>query len=153
MADWNEAGIVYQSAPGLQITDDGPDVENQLLAFDYLKPFYRDPDWQPNGGKIVFQSKEGSHWEIWTVDPDGTGMTALTRPVTTLVDELPSNVAPMWSPDGTQIAFLSNRGDDHEAGPWQLWIMNADGSDQRPLALNLTFEYSHGGEQMVSWAR
>ncbi len=153
MADWNEAGIVYQSAAGLQITDDAPDAENQLLAFDYLKPFYRDPDWQPNGGKIVFQSKEGSHWEIWTVNPDGTGMTALTRPVTTLVDELPSNVAPTWSPDGTQIAFLSNRGDDHEAGPWQLWIMNADGSDQRPLALNLTFEYSHGGEQMVSWAR
>ena len=42
---------------------------------------------------IVYQGKD-SHWEIFKVNPDGTSKAALTKPATTLVDELPSNVAP-----------------------------------------------------------
>lgn len=41
---------------------------------------------------------------------------------------------PIWSPDGTQIAFISNRDDD-----WQLYVMRADGSEMRPLAPSDTF--------------
>lgn len=149
-ADWNEAGIVYQSAAGLQITRDTPDAENRLVVFDYLKPHDYDPDWQPQGGKIVYMGKEGGHWEIFTINPDGSGQTALTRPVTTLVDEIPSNVAPAWSPDGQHIFFLSNRTNSHTAGPWRLWVMDADGSNQRALPLDLTIDYTFGGEQSVS---
>jgi uncharacterized protein YraI len=152
-ADWNEAGIVYQSAAGLQITTDTSDAENQLVIYNYLKPSYDDPDWQPQGGRIVYMGKEASHWEIFTVNPDGSGRTALTRPVTTLVDELPSNVAPAWSPDGQHILFLSNRMDNHEAGAWRVWVMDADGANQRPLPLDLEISYSFGGEQAVSWAQ
>ena len=50
-----------------------------------------------------------------------------------LVDELPSNVAPAWSYDGTQIVYLSSRRADEDTGPWQLWVMNADGSGQTRL--------------------
>lgn len=149
-ADWNEAGIVYQSAAGLQITRDTPDAENRLVVFDYLKPHDYDPDWQPQGGKIVYMGKEGGHWEIFTINPDGSGQTALTRPVTTLVDEIPSNVAPAWSPDGQHIFFLSNRTNSHTAGPWRLWVMDADGSNQRALPLDLAIDYTFGGEQSVS---
>ncbi|MCB0072751.1 MAG: PD40 domain-containing protein, partial [Caldilineaceae bacterium] len=147
----NQAGIVYQSDAGLQITSAAPDATNRLLAFDYLKPFYRDPDWQPDGGQVVFQSQEGSHWEIFVINPDGTGMTALTRPATALVDVLPSNVAPAWSPDGATIAFLSNRDADHEAGAWRLWVMRADGSDQRPLDIPVNFDYTFASEQILDW--
>lgn len=152
-ADWNEAGIVYQSTAGLQITADEPDATSTLVTHDPYKPAYEDPDWQPNGGKIVFVSRSGNHREIYAVNSDGSGMVALTAPVTTLVDELPNNMAPAWSPDGQYIVFLSNRGDDNSAGAWRLWVMNADGSNQHPLPINVTINYTYGNEQAVSWGR
>jgi uncharacterized protein YraI len=148
--DWNEAGIIYQSAAGIQLTKDEGDATTSKI---YADGYDWDPDWQPNGGRIVFQSKEGPHWEIFAVNADGSGITALTRPVTTLVNQLPSNVAPVWSPDGKYIAFLSNRMDNNEAGPWRVWVMNADGSNQRPLPINLEINYGYNSEQMISWGQ
>ena len=149
--DWSEGGIVYQSTAGLQRTADASGAASQEVAFDNLKPFYDDPDWQPDGGQIAFQVKGASHWDIYVVNPDGSGMAALTRPVTTLVDELPSNVAPAYSPDGQHIVFLSNRGDDNSAGAWRLWVMAADGSNQQSLPIDIPITYTFGLEQVVSW--
>jgi len=160
-ADWNEAGIVYQSKAGLQITADEPDATSQLVIHDPYKPAYEDPDWQPgpvgSPGRILFVSRGGNHREIYAVNPDGSGMVALTKPVTTLVDELPNNVAPAWSPDGQHIVFLSNRAqgapDNNSAGDWKLWVMNADGSNQHPLPIDVAINYTYGNEQLVSWGR
>lgn len=146
--DWNEDGIVYQSKAGIEITQDTPDGKTRSVQWG---DWDWDPDWAPNGGPIVYQSKEGPHWEIFRINPDGSGVTALTRPVTTLVDQLPSNVAPAFSPDGSQVVFLSNRRDDNDAGPWRLWVMNADGSNQRLLPIDIEIDYGFGGEQVVSW--
>ncbi len=147
-ADWNEAGIVYQSKAGLEITaDQGDATTRSLLADHYL----HDPDWQPGGGQIVYQQRRGSRWEIFSVNPDGSGNHVLTQPYTTLVEQMPSNVAPAWSPDGQHIVFLSNRAANHEAGAWRIWVMNADGSNQRPLPVEVPIEYNFVQEQMVSW--
>jgi uncharacterized protein YraI len=148
--DWSSAGIVYQSTGGLQKTADSADAETKRIIDE---PYYHDPDWQPGGGRIVFQAQQGPHWEIFAVNPDGTGLVALTRPKTALVDKMPSNVAPAWSPDGQQIVFLSNREPDGEAGKWRVWVMNADGSNQRPLPVDLPIEYGYVSEQMVDWGR
>lgn len=149
--DWTSAGIVYQSYDGLQLTSADSDAVNTLIDYDYLDPFYYDPDWQPGGSQIVFESNEGSHWQIFTINSDGSGRTALTRPKTALVDRLPSSVAPAFSPDGQHIVYVSNMTDSGEAGDWRLWVMNADGSNQRMLPIDLKLEYTFGVEQVVSW--
>ena len=146
--NWNAGGIVYQASTGLEITTDTPEAETRAVL---QAPYYQDPAWQPNGNRVLFQSREGSHWEIFTVNTDGSGLSALTRPATALVENLPSNVAPAWSPDGQWIVFLSNRDDENDAGAWRLWVMAADGSNQQPLAVDVPLEYSFTNEQAVSW--
>ena len=151
--DWNSAGIVYQSPAGLQITQDAPGAASQLLFFNIRKQYELDPDWQPNGGRVIFQRRENDHWEIYSVAPDGSGLQALTFPTYTLVEKLPSNVAPAWSPDGRQIVYLSNRTPSQSAGEWAVWVMDADGSHQRPLPIDLEFVYTFVAEQMLDWGR
>jgi Tol biopolymer transport system component len=63
-------------------------------------------------GRIVFPS--ASHGGLWTLGPDGTG------PV-----QLAPGDYPEYSPDGTRI--VSQRGSA------EIWVMRADGTNQRPL--------------------
>jgi Tol biopolymer transport system component len=151
--DWNSAGIVYQSPAGIQMTQDQPGAQTKSVFFNIRKQYELDPDWQPNGGRIIFQRRENDHWEIYSVAPDGSGLTALTHPTFTLVEKLPSNVAPAWSPDGQHIVYLSNRQPNQSAGDWGVWVMDADGSNQHRLDIDLPFIYTFVAEQMLDWGR
>ena len=143
---WSDGGIVYQSATGIQLTGDSAQPNDRSVAARYS---YEDPDMI--GDRVVFQSEEGNHREIFTANSDGSNMQALTRPLDLLADEYPQNVSPVWSPDGAQILYVSNRGDDGSADEWGLWLMNADGSNAQRLPIALDFAYAFQGEQMVSW--
>lgn len=143
--DWSPAGIIYAAA-GIQRTRDGGDADANRSVL--TEPRFRDPAWQPGGDRIVFQSLEKDHWEIFAAAADGSDAVALTRPATTLVPQLPHNVAPAWSPDGRAIAFVSNRD-----GAWAVWVMAADGGNQRKLPINIALEYRFQGEQLLSWSK
>jgi Tol biopolymer transport system component/uncharacterized protein YraI len=143
--DWSERGIFYGGS-GVQVTQDVSDEsQNQVVLGEYR---YQDPAAQPGGDRVIFHSLEKDHWEIFTANADGSNVTALTRPATTLVTPLPHNVAPAWSPDGQHIVFLSNR-----TGQWKLWVMNPDGSNQRALPVDVPIEYAYQAEQAVSWGK
>jgi len=146
--NWQKDGIVYQAVTGIEITTDTDNAKTQAVL---QAPYSQDPNWQPTGNRIVYQSREGSHWEIFTINADKSGQAALTHPATALVANLPSNVAPAWSPDGQWIVFLSNRDDSNNAGVWRMWVMAADGSNQHPLPLDGRLDYQYTNEQMVSW--
>jgi Tol biopolymer transport system component len=154
-SDWNASGIVYAVGEGLQITAEQPDSASRSLL-DARNYSAQDPDWQPGGGRIVFQYKQGTHWEIFAVNPDGSGLAVLTRPVSVLVKTLPQNVSPAWSPDGRHIVYLSNRDAGNSAGAWHLWVMDADGGNQRildPEVLGrIQFRYDTSADQMVGWS-
>ena len=142
---WSEQGIVYQSRAGIEIADPSSASEPWLILDNGR---YQDPDWNRDGGRIVFHSLEKDHRELFTVNPDGSGLAALTRPPSSLITEPVHNVAAVWSPNGQQIVFLSNR-----SGPWALWVMNADGSNPRKFPIDLPIEYNFQGEQVVSWGQ
>ncbi|HJO24852.1 MAG: hypothetical protein QF890_09130 [Myxococcota bacterium] len=76
----------------------------------------------PDGSHLaVAMSAPDRASEIYRVRPDGRDLRALTR--STAID-----VAPAWSPDGSQLAFVSDR-----SGSPQVYVMEADGSSQRRL--------------------
>jgi Tol biopolymer transport system component len=148
---WVGRGIFYAGA-GIQATQDAMDQSQNRLVLGEAR--YTDPAVQPGGDRLVFASLEKDHWEIFGAGADGANVAALTRPETTLVSPLPHNVSPAWSPDGASIVFLSNRTDSvltPGPGPWRLWVMNADGSNKRPLPIDVQIEYNYAGEQVVSW--
>jgi Tol biopolymer transport system component len=143
--DWGTRGLTY-AAGGIQSTQDNGKSDANVALLKEAR--FRDPAWQPNGDHIAFQSLEKDHWEIFVANNDGGNPTALTRPATTLVPKLPQNVSPAWSPDGRSIAFLSDR-----SGKWAIWVMDANGANQRMLPIDVPIEYRNQGEQMLSWEK
>jgi Tol biopolymer transport system component len=88
-------------------------------------------------------------WQIAVANADGGNQHLLTR-----MDQLdfvhPNNAAPIWSPDGKQILFLSDRN-----GKWEFFLMNADGTGQQQVLKNIsdqiTLKYGFQSERMLSW--
>jgi TolB protein len=69
-------------------------------------------------GKIVFESRPPGNGDIFTVNPDGSGLSQLTN-------DPDSETQPAWSPDGRYIAYVRT---SSQTGQSTLYRMNADGS-------------------------
>jgi Tol biopolymer transport system component len=112
------------------------------------------PTFSPDGQEIAFMGRVHDRWQIFVMNADGSGRRQLTRSDPKLEDP-PSNVAPAWSPDGKAIAFLSNRDNSHPS--WRIYVMQADGSQQRPMFGKeldaLEFRYEWASERVLSWTR
>jgi Tol biopolymer transport system component len=101
------------------------------------------PAWSPKG-EIMFtrfardERFKYDEFDIYTIRPDGTGLKRLT-------DSEGNDAHSFWSPDGSYILWSSSRFGFKDESPLvilqpqpyaELFIMNADGSNQRPLTDN-----------------
>ena len=104
--------------------------------------------WSPDGQKILFQAwrKDETAWDIYVVNIDGSGEKMLIN--TDMEEQLPVwsplHTAPVWSPDGTQIAFASNRHQppsaDTPLAQYEIYVINRDGANMRRLTSSQPLE-------------
>jgi Tol biopolymer transport system component len=112
--DWEVIIVDLETSLARQVTNEtGLDIEGS---------------WSPDGEKIALASSRGPcrnkgacDLELLIVQPDGSVLAQLTSNSRT--DDQPA-----WSPDGTRIAFRSDRTDDVE-----LFVMDADGGNVQQL--------------------
>ena len=142
------------------------------------------PAWSPDGSRLAFMSDrdmrasadiytmnaaDGSDVQRITRDlanwapqyaPDGRSLAVQINQDVALIDFATGTIRrlthapndgmnPTWSPDGRRIAFVTTR-----SGQAEIFVMNADGTEQRPLAampnVNLVDpRWSPAGERVV----
>jgi TolB protein len=95
---------------------DGSDIKRATFEGSYNTS----PSWAPKGDRIVFVSRRGTN-QIFTVRPDGSGLTQLTT--------VRNNEDPSFSPDGRYITFSSDRD-----GVKGIYIMRANGEYQKRIS-------------------
>jgi hypothetical protein len=114
--------------------------------------FNQQPAWSPDGTKIAFVTTRddpdplgcglsGCNYEIYVMNSNGSAVTPLTT--------APGfDVSPSWSPDGTKIAFTSNRDSNAE-----VYSMDADGTGQSDVSNNAASDgdpdWSPDGKKLV----
>ena len=82
-----------------------------------VSPLFARP---PTTSKILFTSVQDGNYDVFIMNPDGSGQVNLTQHP---ADDLQA----VWSPSGDQILFISDR----EGGIDDLYLMNSDGSNVR----------------------
>lgn len=118
------------------------DVADGYFHQPYCDRFSFSPTWSADGEWILY---DGDH---------GLSMTTVEGPNNRPFSDNVHDSYPVWSPDGTRIAFMHWQ-HDH----WEIYVMNADGSGRWPLTSssalserrpnNVSPAWSPDGEQIV----
>jgi Tol biopolymer transport system component len=92
-------------------------------------------------GRISFMRHDANgFWQVWTANPDLSASHQITAGAY-------DNGWPVWSPDGTRLAFNSTRDDTQGTGAISdIFVMNADGSDVTKLTNSI------GWSQEPAWS-
>lgn len=102
-------------------------------------------DFSPDASHVAFSGRltpTQPTSDVYSVDANGENLAVLTT-------DPADDSFPAYSPDGSTIAFISSR-----SGINQVWVMDADGGNQRQLTFDPTFkgqlpEWSPDGEHIA----
>ena len=99
------------------------------LGDDYAASF------SPDETKLVFNSNRDGKIDIYVINTDTTGLKRLTA---IKIDGGYDN--PQWSPDGKRIVFYNGTSNGRD----QIFVMNADGSNQKNITNDTLLNYFPG---------
>jgi uncharacterized repeat protein (TIGR01451 family) len=120
-------GTVFNNTATVGSALADPDTSNNSASASVTaKPFAVAP---ASNGKIVFASFDG----IYVVNTDGTGRTKIHDKLADSNEHFP-----VWSPDGTMIAFQRETTGSSFTF-FEMYVMNADGSNVRRVSTNGEF--------------
>ena len=88
-----------------------------------------EPNFSPDGRRVLFRSNRSGGMEIWMCDSEGRNAAQLTN------FDGPRATNPRWSPDGRSIALSSNAG-----GNADIYVMGAEGSSPQRFTTDPTGE-------------
>jgi dipeptidyl aminopeptidase/acylaminoacyl peptidase len=145
------AGLVAAALPAGLALSEGPEPASRLTSEQALaRREISELQVAPDGRRVAFTVREppkgeGRSRHLWVLD-------LRTREARQFTRSTKSEWAPRWSPDGTRLAFLSDR-DEKE----QLWVMSADGGEAARLATEEAdgdaFEWSPDGTRIAYLAK
>jgi TolB protein len=104
--------------------------EMDVKRISYVGDFNATPRFSPDGSIIVFSSWMDSHFDIFRINPNGTGLYRLTK-------DFGSNEDPSFSPDGEFIAFTSQRVLSRSKAENLVYIMDKEGEILGALTRNV----------------
>jgi TolB protein len=128
------------------------------------------PAWSPDGQRIAFTSGEGNQFEnadenypqilgtrrIWLANADGSSKSQLTD------DPAYADQFPQWSADGAHILFVHQQAEAIRPESdvpilAEVWLMKADGSEQRKVVDGLSGGFGYYGyvdwSELLDWRR
>ena len=119
---WNQdcTTIVYTQQSGANSIDLYTTSLDTFEAFPFLEAITDDlfewtPAWTPEGDRIAYQVNPNARMDICFADASGL--------ILNCIEEGLDNADPAFSPDGRQMAFVSNRD-----GDWEIFSISADGT-------------------------
>jgi Tol biopolymer transport system component len=151
----SQAGVLaYRTGGAAANTTGGSDEQRSLVWIDRngtrggqvgSTGTYGGIDLSPDGKRFAVHRHEGSGGDSWSFDLAQGRMQRLT------FDTTQDNSSPLWSPDGTRIAFASLR-----ANKWGLYAKSADGTGTEELiveseAPKAPMSWSPDGKLLVYW--
>jgi dipeptidyl aminopeptidase/acylaminoacyl peptidase len=98
--------------------------------------FVTDAQISPDGERVAYsvkqanEKRDGYRGAIWVVPFDGS------RPAAQLTNGVCQDSSPRWSPDGTRLAFLSDRGEvpkGRKRAPRNVYVLELAGGEARQL--------------------
>ncbi|HUQ86338.1 MAG TPA: PKD domain-containing protein [Vicinamibacterales bacterium] len=94
------------------------------------------PKWSPDASRIVFTGPIDPSEPFWSSNSLATVqvLNVADSSIVTLTDFASNNWAPVWSRDGSKIAFISQRDGSNE-----LYVMDANGANPRRVTENVGF--------------
>jgi Tol biopolymer transport system component len=99
------------------------------------------PNWSPDSRRLAFVSEFEYKGDIFVVEVDPAAQNAEGSSEMNLTNNPAYDQSPAWSPDGTKLAFVSDRDGDLE-----IYVMNTDGSGVTRLTNH------HGYDAEPTWS-